>query len=79
MSLEENIFMAQVAEQADMYRDVVDFLKPVVKEKGSKISEQERNLLSLAFKCLVHQQRFAIRNISAIEANQKEAKFAENM
>ena len=71
--------MARVAEQSERYRDMVDFLKPVIAEKGAGLTQDERNLLSVAFKNLVTQQRTAIRTISAIEQNQKYAKFAPAM
>ena len=71
--------MARVAEQSERFRDMVDFLKPVIREKGAGLSTDERNLLSVAFKNLVSQQRTAIRTISAIEQNQKYAKFAGGM
>ena len=74
--VDEQIFMARVAEQSERFRDMVDFLKPVIKEKGASLSTDERNLLSVAFKNLVSQQRTAIRTISAIEQNQKYVKFA---
>ena len=79
MSSEEKIFMARVAEQSERFRDMVDFLKPVIKEKGASLSTDERNLLSVAFKNLVSQQRTAIRTIAAIEQNQKYAKFVDSM
>lgn len=69
--------MARVAEQSERFRDMVDFLKPVISEKGSTLTNDERNLLSVAFKNLVSQQRTGIRTIAAIEQNQKYAKFAE--
>lgn len=78
-NVEEQIFMARVAEQSERYRDMVDFLKPVIAEKGAGLTQDERNLLSVAFKNLVTQQRTAIRTISAIEQNQKYAKFAPAM
>jgi hypothetical protein len=52
-NIEEQIFMARVAEQSERFRDMVDFLKPVIKEKGAGLSTDERNLLSVAFKNLV--------------------------
>jgi 14-3-3 protein epsilon len=55
MSTEENIFMARVAEQSERFRDMVDFLKPVIREKGADLTTDERNLLSVAFKNLVSQ------------------------
>ena len=50
---EQNIFMARVAEQSERFRDMVDFLKPVIQEKGADLTTDERNLLSVAFKNLV--------------------------
>lgn len=78
-NIEEHIFMARVAEQSERFRDMVDFLKPVIKEKGASLTTDERNLLSVAFKNLVSQQRTAIRTITAIEQNQKYQKFAGGM
>ena len=52
-SFEEQIFMARVAEQSERFRDMVDFLKPVIKERAQSLSSDERNLLSVAFKNLV--------------------------
>lgn len=77
--IEEQIFLARVAEQSERFRDMVDFLKPVIKEKGANLSTDERNLLSVAFKNLVSQQRTAIRTIAAIEQNAKYAKFSGPM
>ena len=77
--VDEHIFMARVAEQSERFRDMVDFLKPVIREKGASLTIDERNLLSVAFKNLVSQQRTAIRTIGAIEQNQKYAKFAHGM
>ena len=71
--------MARVAEQSERFKDMVDFLRPVIQEKGPALTQDERNLLSVAFKNLVSQQRTAIRTISAIEQNQKYTKFAGNM
>jgi hypothetical protein len=67
VSMEEKIFMARVAEQAERFEDMVDFLKPILKEKGGDFSVEERNLLSVGFKNLIGGKRTAIRTISAIE------------
>ena len=77
MSTEESIFMARVAEQSERFEDMVDFLKPVIKEKGSTLSNDERNLLSVAFKNLISSQRSGIRTIAAIEQNKKYEKYAD--
>ena len=79
MSVEESIFLARVAEQAERFEDMVDFLKPVLDAKGSGVSSDERNLLSVAFKNLISSKRTAWRTISAIEQNPKYSKFAESL
>lgn len=73
--MEEKIFMARVAEQAERFDDMVDFLRPILKEKGGDFSVEERNLLSVGFKNLIGGKRTAIRTISAIEQNPKYQKF----
>jgi len=50
---------------------MVDFLRPVIKEKSANLTSDERNLLSVAFKNLISAQRTAIRTISAVEQNPK--------
>ena len=77
MSVEENIFLARVAEQAEKFDDMVEFLKPVLDSKGADLNSDERNLLSVAFKNLISSKRTAWRTISAIEQNPKYQKFGE--
>ena len=77
MSLEENIFMARVAEQAERFDDMVEFLQKVVKSKSEDFTTEERNLLSVGFKNQIGSKRTAIRTISAIEQNPKYSKFNE--
>ena len=67
MSLEENIFMARVAEQAERFDDMVGYLKQVIGSKGDDFTTEERNLLSVGFKNQIGSKRTAIRTISAIE------------
>jgi hypothetical protein len=76
-SVEESIFLARVAEQAERFEDMVNFLKPVLDQKGADLTSDERNLLSVAFKNLISSKRTAWRTISAIEQNPKYSKFAE--
>jgi len=75
MSLEENIFMARVAEQAERFDDMVEYLQAVVKNKTDDFTTEERNLLSVGFKNQIGSKRTAIRTISAIEQNPKYSKF----
>jgi len=79
MSLEENIFMARVAEQAERFDDMVGFLKLVVGNKAEDFTTEERNLLSVGFKNQIGSKRTAIRTISAIEQNPKYQKFNDGL
>ena len=75
VNIEEKIFLARVAEQAERYEDMVDFLEEVLVVKGGTVNPDERNLLSVAFKNLISSKRAACRTISAIEQNPKYSKF----
>jgi hypothetical protein len=79
MSVEESIFLARVAEQAERFEDMVHFLKPVLDAKGGDVSSDERNLLSVAFKNLISSKRTAWRTIAAIEQNPKYSKFGDSL
>ena len=74
-NVEEKIFLARVAEQAERFDDMVNFLDKVLEIKGGEVSADERNLLSVAFKNLISSKRAACRTITAIEQNPKYAKF----
>jgi len=77
MSVEENIFLARVAEQAERFEDMVDFLSLVLDVKGAEVTSDERNLLSVAFKNLISSKRAACRTIAAIEQNPKYSKYQD--
>jgi len=79
MSLEESIFMARVAEQAERFDDMVLYLKDVVQKKNEDFTTEERNLLSVGFKNQIGSKRTAIRTISAIEHNPKYSKFNDGL
>jgi 14-3-3 protein epsilon len=76
-SIEENIFLARVAEQAERFDDMVDFLESILEQKGADVSSDERNLLSVAFKNLISSKRSACRTIAAIEQNPKYSKYSD--
>ena len=75
--MEEKIFMARVAEQAERFEDMVEFLTQVIDGKDSDFSTEERNLFSVGFKNLIGVKRTAIRTIAAIEQNPKYSKYGE--
>lgn len=75
--MEEKIFMVRVAEQAERFDDMYNFLKEVVEQKDQDFTTEERNLLSVGFKNLIGANRTAIRTIGAIEQNPKYQKFSD--
>ncbi|KAJ8270979.1 hypothetical protein GJAV_G00121410 [Gymnothorax javanicus] len=62
----ELIQKAKLAEQAERYDDMACCMKEVT-EQGSELSNEERNLLSVAYKNVVGARRSAWRVISSIE------------
>jgi len=63
---EEQVQRAKLAEQAERYEDMAAVMKAVTK-KGSELSTEERNLLSVAYKNVVGTRRSAWRVISSVE------------
>ena len=61
-----NIDRAKLAEQAERYDDMAKMMKEVT-QTGSKLSSEERNLLSVAYKNVVGSRRSSWRVISSIE------------
>ena len=69
--MDEKIFMARVADQAERYEDMVTYLKQIMAESEDDVSVDVRNLLSVGFKNLIGSRRAAWRTVSAIEQNKK--------
>lgn len=66
----EHLYMARLAEQTERYEDMVEHMKKyiaIVKE----LQDDERNLLSLAYKNTVTSRRTAWRAISALENKER--------
>lgn len=66
MSDNELIQKAKLAEQAERYDDMAAAMKKVT-EQGAELSNEERNLLSVAYKNVVGARRSSWRVISSIE------------
>lgn len=71
---DENVFMARLAEQAERYEDMVEYMKRVA-TMGAELSLDERNLLSVAYKNSVGARRQAWRAVNTLE--QREAATAK--
>lgn len=63
---EELVQRAKLAEQAERYDDMAQAMKQVT-ETGVELSNEERNLLSVAYKNVVGARRSSWRVISSIE------------
>ncbi|XP_034080337.1 14-3-3-like protein [Gymnodraco acuticeps] len=62
----ELVHKAKLAEQAERYDDMAEAMKSVT-EKGEELSNEERNLLSVAYKNVVGARRSSWRVVSSIE------------
>jgi len=62
----EYVQQAKLAEQAERYDDMADFMKKVT-ETGVELTNEERNLLSVAYKNVVGSRRSSWRVISSVE------------
>ena len=71
-SKEDLIYLAQLAEQAERYDEMVEFATNFAKMDSNDLSTEERNVLSVAFKNVVGSRRAAWRVLTSIE--QKEMK-----
>ncbi|MDD0148613.1 14-3-3 family protein, partial [Shigella flexneri] len=60
--------MAKLAEQAERYEEMVEFMEKVVGAvDGDELTVEERNLLSVAYKNVIGARRASWRIISSIE------------
>nr|AFZ78827.1 14-3-3 protein [Coptotermes formosanus] len=59
------IFMAQILDQTDRHQDMVDTMKKII-DLGADLNNDERNLLSVAYKNIVGARRNGLRMITAI-------------
>jgi 14-3-3 protein epsilon len=73
---EDNVYKAKLAEQAERYEEMVNFMKSVAK-LNVELTVEERNLLSVAYKNVIGAKRSAWRIISGIE-QKEESKDAES-
>ncbi len=70
-SREDLVSMAKLAEQADRPEEMIGFVKKlvdIVDQKNELLTEEERNLLSVAYKNLVGLRRASFKQIGAVES-----------
>ncbi|RRT55742.1 hypothetical protein B296_00012739 [Ensete ventricosum] len=70
---EENVYMAKLAEQAERYEEMVEFMEKVTGAamEGEELTVEERNLLSVAYKNVVGARRASWRIVSSIEQKEE--------
>merc|ERR1719386_399807 len=67
---DKNVYFAKLAEQAERYDEMADYMEKVGK-MGEELSVEERNLLSVAYKNAVGSRRAAWRIITSVEQKEK--------
>ncbi|XP_062195775.1 14-3-3-like protein GF14-C [Phragmites australis] len=80
MSREENVYMAKLAEQAERYEEMVEYMEKVAKTVDSEeLTVEERNLLSVAYKNVIGARRASWRIVSSIEQKEESRKNEEHV
>jgi len=67
---EDNVYKAKLAEQAERYDEMVNYMKQVA-SLDVELSVEERNLLSVAYKNVIGARRASWRIISSIEQKEE--------
>lgn len=67
---DENVYMAKLAEQAERYEEMVQFMEKVIGD-AEELTVEERNLLSVAYKNVIGARRASWRIISSIEQKEE--------
>jgi 14-3-3 protein epsilon len=70
MGVEESVYLAKLAEQAERYEEMVENMK-VVASADQELSVEERNLLSVAYKNVIGARRASWRIVTSIEQKEE--------
>jgi len=71
MSREELCYQAKLAEHAERYKDMIGYMKNLIEDVDGELNDDERTLLSVAYKQAVGECRTAWRTISYYEEKMK--------
>jgi 14-3-3 protein epsilon len=77
-TFEDLIFMAKLSEQAERFDEMCLCMRKVVK-LNSELSNEERNLLSVAYKNVIGSRRHSWRIIASIESRENDKGASENI
>ncbi|CAF1696919.1 unnamed protein product [Brassica oleracea] len=78
---DQYVYMAKLAEQAERYEEMVNFMESLVTggaTSSSELTVEERNLLSVAYKNVIGSLRAAWRIVSSIEQKEESRKNEEH-
>jgi len=67
---EDNVYKAKLAEQAERYDEMVDFMKRVA-SLDEELTVEERNLISVAYKNVIGARRASWRILSSLESKEE--------
>lgn len=67
---EDNVYKAKLAEQAERYDEMVDFMKRVA-ALDEELTVEERNLISVAYKNVIGARRASWRILSSLESKEE--------
>jgi len=70
LTREQCLYLAKLAEQAERYDEMVNYMNALVTGAG-ELTVEERNILSVAYKNLIGSKRAAWRIISSIEQKEE--------
>ncbi|XP_020594439.1 14-3-3-like protein F, partial [Phalaenopsis equestris] len=73
-SVDDILYLVQLAEQSERYDDMVEFMEKVTEAAEAEqedLTADERNLLSLAYKCVIGPRRAAWRTVSLAELKEE--------
>ncbi|RWW03313.1 hypothetical protein GW17_00033539, partial [Ensete ventricosum] len=70
---EESVYLAKLAEQAERYEEMVEYMEKVAGAagEGEELTVEERNLLSVAYKNVIGARRASWRIVSSIEQKEE--------
>lgn len=65
--IEAKVYMVRVAEQAELYDDMLNFMEPIVVEKAASMTQDDRTLFGVSAKNYIQQDRRTHRTISVVK------------
>lgn len=73
----ELVYMAKLCEQTERFSDMLEYIRKLLKKDNQRLSVDERNLLSVAYKNEVGSRRTAWRVLCSIETKDESKKDAQ--